>query len=143
MSEIKVVEFNIEELFNKVVFNTNITELTPNKFPLELDLDSPKDLFTFLLEFFTMISKYLFGDENTKVNLNLLSNKDFEKINKYMTSIGFKANYQILPANAYNINYTATNRYDKKEITPQTILNELFLGIKIEQRLFIISFEKI
>ena len=64
-------------------------------------------------------------------------------ITVYLNSIGFKANYQILPANAYNINYTATNRYDKKEITPQTILNELFLGIKIEQRLFIISFEKI
>ena len=75
------------------------------------------------------------------VNLAILTPEQFNLIDKYMQSIGFKCLFQPMAANADNLNISYVNRYDRINITPTTKLNELSFGIKCDTILFVISFE--
>lgn len=133
-----IKDLDINEIFNEVL---NIYPPTPNSYPLEFEVNSLKELFEFLLQFTTMLCKHFYGNDSGNVDLSKLSQKDFEKVNCYMMCIGFSCNFQSLPANSYNLNYTFTNRYDKINITSETKLKDLLFGLECEQTLFIISFE--
>ena len=67
----------------------------------------------------------------------------FQLIDKYMQVIGFTSGFQALPANADNINWAYETRYDRILITPQTSLEELHLGLKCNDILYIINFKKL
>jgi hypothetical protein len=127
------------------IFNDIITQQNPqaNSYPLEFELDSLKELFEFLLQLVTMLCKHFYCNENGQVNLSLLSPTDFQSIDKYMQVIGFTCGFQALPANADNINWAYSTRYDRIQITPQTKLEELHLALKCENMLYVISFKKL
>jgi hypothetical protein len=133
-----IKDLDINEIFNEVL---NIYPLKPNSYPLEFDVNSLKELFEFLLQFTTMLSKHFFSNDSGIVDLSKLSQNDFAKINSYMMCIGFICNFQALTANNYNLNYAYINRYDKINITSQTKLKDLIFGLKCEQKLYIISFD--
>ena len=127
------------------IFNDIITQQNPqaNSYPLEFELDSLKELFEFLLQLVTMLCKHFYSNENGQVNLSLLSPTDFQSIDKYMQVIGFTCGFQALPANADNINWAYSTRYDRIQITQQTKLEELHLALKCQNMLYVISFKKL
>ena len=88
-----------------------------------------------------MLCKEFYGNEKGVVNLATLTPEQFNVIDKYIQSIGFKCLFQPMTANADNINISYYNRYDRINITPTTKLNELTFGIKCDSILFVISFE--
>ncbi len=133
-----IKDLDINEIFNEVL---NIYPPKPNSYPLEFEVNSLNELFEFLLQFTTMLSKHFFGNDGGTVDLSKLSQNDFAKINSYMQCIGFSCNFQALMANSYNLNHAYTNRYDKVNITSQTKLKDLLFGLKCEQTLYIISFD--
>ena len=133
-----IKDLDIVEIFNDVI---NLKTLIPNSYPITFDLDSLKELFEFLLQFFTMLSKRLYGDDKGQVDLSTLSQTDFETINNYMLCIGFSCHLQILSATSHNLLQSSNNRYDRIPITTQTNLQDLTFGLKCQQMLYIINFD--
>jgi hypothetical protein len=133
-------DVDIYEIFNEVVKSS---PKEPNSYPLQFELDSLKELFEFLLQFVTMLCKEFYADEKGQVNLANLTTDQFNLIDKYMQSIGFKCTFQPMPANADNINICYVNRFDRIAITPETRLNELMFGIKCNELLYVIMFSRI
>ena len=131
-------EVDINQIFNEV---TKTSPQAPNTYPLQFELNSLKELFEFLLQFVTMLCKEFYADNKGVVNLALLTPEQFNLIDNYMQSIGFKCLFQPMAANADNLNISYVNRYDRVNITPTTNLNELSFGIKCDTILFVISFE--
>ena len=133
-------EVDINEIFNEV---TKTSPQAHNTYPLQFELNSLKELFEFLLQFVTMLCKEFYADDKGVVNLAVLTPDQFNIIDRYMQSIGFKCLFQPMAANANNLNISYVNRYDRLTITPETRLNELMFGIKCDTILFVISFDKI
>jgi hypothetical protein len=133
-------DVDIYEIFNEVVQSS---PKEPNSYPLQFELDSLKELFEFLLQFVTMLCKEFYGDDKGQVNLANLTTDQFNLIDRYMQSIGFKCTFQPMPANADNINICYVNRFDRIVITPETRLNELMFGIKCNDMLYVIMFSGI
>jgi len=134
------MDITIDEIFNDIISQQNPQA---NSYPLGFELDSLKELFEFLLQLVTMLCKHFYSNENGQVNLSLLSPTDFQSIDKYMQVIGFTCGFQALPANADNINRAYYTRYDRIKITQQTRLEDLHLGLKCEDMLYMISFKKL
>lgn len=132
------MDLDIECIFEMVISQDNPT---PKSFPLGFELDNLKELFEFLLQFVTMLCKYFYGDNNGQVILSELSPQNFLTIDSYMQSIGFTCNFDAIPANADNLNWAQATRYDRIEITNQTQLQELHLGLKCNTILYVISFK--
>ena len=90
----------IEELFDTLLSKP---AEPPNSIDLSfIDQIDLKNLFEFLLSFFTEISKTFFGDDNQVVHLENLNDNDFKKINAYIESIGFTTQlktYNIIKSN--------------------------------------------
>ena len=133
-------DVDILELFETV---TKYSPGLPNSFPLNFELDSLKELFEFLLQFLTMICKEKYGNEKGQVNLAGMLPEEFDIVNKYMQSIGFTCNFNIVPAIAHNINNTYEKRYDRIIISQTTKLCDMLFGIKCDDILYVISFEPI
>jgi len=133
-------DVDINEIFNEV---TKTSPQDPNAYPLQFEVESLKELFEFLLQFVTMLCKEFYADDKGVVNLAVLTPDQFNIIDRYMQSIGFKCLFQPMAANADNLNISYVNRYDRLTITPETRLNELMFGIKCDTILFVISFDKI
>jgi hypothetical protein len=129
---------DINQLFTRVVYSPL---KPPKSYLISLDESNLPELFEFLLEFFTMLCKHFHGDLQEQVNLQLLSPTDFERINKYMLSIGFNCTVEQLPANYNNTQYFSENRYDRITITDQTTLSNLFFALKFNHVLFVIHFD--
>jgi hypothetical protein len=133
-------DVDIYEIFNEVVKSS---PKEPNSYPLQFELDSLKELFEFLLQFVTMLCKEFYGDDKGQVNLANITTDQFNLIDRYMQSIGFKCTFQPMPANSDNINICYVNRFDRIAITPETRLNELMFGIKCNDLLYVIMFSEI
>jgi hypothetical protein len=134
------MDITITEIFNDIITQGN---QQPNSYSLGFELDSLKELFEFLLQLTTMLCKYFYSNENEQVNLSLLSPNDFQLIDKYMQVIGFTCGFTALPANANNINWAYSTRYDRIPITQETKLEDLHLGLKCQEMLYIINFKKL
>ena len=130
-------DVDIYEIFDEVI-KTHPKE--PNSYPLQFELNSLKELFEFLLQFVTMLCAKFYGDEEGRVNLASISPEQFNLIDKYMQSIGFKCTFQPMQANSDNLNICYVNRFDRIIITPETKLNELMFGIKCDTVLYVITF---
>ena len=133
-------DVDIDEIFNEVVKSS---PKEPNSYPLQFELNSLKELFEFLLQFVTMLCKEFYGDDKGTVNLATLTTDQFNLIDRYMQSIGFKCTFLPMQANSDNINICYVNRFDRITITTETILNELMFGIKCDTLLYVITFDKL
>jgi len=134
------MEKSVEEIFNDIV---NISNPQPNSYSLGFELDSLKELFEFLLQLVTLCCKYFYGDEQGRVNLDSLSPADFKIIDTYIQTIGFTCIFQVIPANSSNLNWAYATRYDRIHITLNTKLEDLHLGLKCNNTLYIIKFKKL
>ena len=135
---------DIEELFEAILSK-------PAEPPKSIDLSfvneiELKDLFEFLLQFFTEISKTFFSNENNTVDLEKLSELDLKRINNYIQSIGFTSTIDIFPTSAldiFDIARLQNGKYNKITITHQTKLKDLYFTLKCEELIYKISFDYI
>lgn len=133
-----MADLDIDQIFEEVIA---IHNPTPNCYPLGFELDSLKELFEFLLQFTTMICKHFYGNTNGQVDLSTLGVSDFQLIDSYLQAIGFQCEFQQIPANGVNLNWANETRYDRISITVKTQLQELHLGLRCGNTLFVISFQ--
>jgi hypothetical protein len=129
---------DINALFDCVI---STTPKPPKTYTVSLTESDLTELFEFLLEFFTMLCKYFYGNSEGQVDLINLSPNDINHINQYMLSIGFNSMIDQLPANYNNTQYYSENRYDKITINDQTKLNDLFFALKFGHKLNVIHFD--
>ena len=121
---------DIEELFEAILSK-------PAEPPKSIDLSfvneiELKDLFEFLLQFFTEISKTFFSNDNNIVELEQLSELDLKRINNYIQSIGFTSIIDIFPTSAldiFDIARLQNGKYNKITIlkSKKITTNEAFL----------------
>jgi hypothetical protein len=117
-------DLDINEIFNEVI---NKKTLEPKSYPLEIKVDTLKELFEFLLQFLTMLFKHFHADSNEKVNLDNIRETDIKRINEYIMCIGFTCKFKILSATADNLNHIHKNRFDKIIINETTLFKDLIL----------------
>jgi hypothetical protein len=135
---------DIEELFEAILSK-------PAEPPKSIDLSfvneiELKDLFEFLIQFFTEISKTFFSNENNTVELEQLSELDLKRINAYIQSIGFTSVIDIFPVSAldiFDIARLQNGKYNKININLNTNLNDLYFTIKCKETIYKISFDYI
>jgi hypothetical protein len=133
-------EVDLCELFERVV-STNSP--MPNSFPLQFEGINIKEKFEFLLEFVTKLCKYFYGNSMGQVNLDEMTPQQFNIIDSYVNSIGYSCKFESKNANTENLNYMYDNRYDRIEITLNTILSDLKFGLKCNNILYVISFSSL
>ena len=135
---------DIEELFEAILSK-------PAEPPKSIDLSfvneiELKDLFEFLLQFFTEISKTFFSNDDNIVELEQLSELDLKRINNYIQSIGFSTTIDIFPTTAldiFDIARLQNGKYNKINITYQTKLKDLYFTLKCKETIYKISFDYI
>tara|TARA_B100002019_G_C20945528_1_gene438931 strand:+ start:46 stop:456 length:411 start_codon:yes stop_codon:yes gene_type:complete len=135
---------DIEELFEAILSK-------PAEPPKSIDLSfvneiELKDLFEFLLQFFTEISKTFFSNDDNIVELEQLSELDLKRINNYIQSIGFSSTIDIFPTTAldiFDIARLQNGKYNKINITHQTKLKDLYFTLKCKETIYKISFDYI
>ena len=135
---------DIEELFEAILSK-------PAEPPKSIDLSfvneiELKDLFEFLLQFFTEISKTFFSNDDNIVELEQLSELDLKRINNYIQSIGFTSIVDIFPTTAldiFDIARLQNGKYNKINITYQTKLKDLYFTLKCKETIYKISFDYI
>lgn len=131
----------IDDIFNKIII-LDYNLLKPFCVDITFEeIQDIKELFEFLLQFITKLFKYFNSDNNGIVNLSLLTLTDFDKINKYLSCIGFKSSFNKLPATNENIDFVNNNKYTNIKFTQTTQLKELMFGLKCDNNIYIITFD--
>ena len=130
---------NINELID-VVFSDGIKP--PRSIQIDLggnDMNI-KDVFEFLLTFFTEGMKLLYGDSNGKVNLDQLSESEIKLLAQYIQSIGFGCQITVYPPEEANKYDFMAIKYTNVQITSDTRLEELKLPLRSNDKVYVISF---
>ena len=130
---------NINELID-IVFSDGIKP--PRSIQLDLggnDMDI-KDVFEFLLTFFTEGMKLLYGDSRGKVDLSQLSESDIRLLAQYIQSIGFGCLITVYPPKEANKYDFMAIKYTNVQITSNTKLEELKLPLRSKDTVYVISF---
>lgn len=133
-------EIDIDDLLSNILKNPPSDDKIVFRFQNTV---SVKDLFEILLQFFTDICKLYYGDDNGRVNLQILSNDDLNFVRKYFKMIGM--NFEVETFNNNTIDqlkrqFMYNNKYDKIEITRQTPLDYLYFMLQCQNVLYKISF---
>lgn len=99
-------------------------------------------IFEQLLMIFVDGLKFFHSDENKKVNPEILTKPDFEKLILYFKSLNFKVDVSIFK-NMYEYEFKHPNYFkDKKLITKDTKLNDFYYEIFTQsQQIFRIQFD--
>lgn len=135
---IDINEMDINDIFNILIYLKN-----PRAKCINIEFLDIKELFEFLLELITKLFKHFYSDELGKVNLSLLSIDDFNKINLYLSYIGFKADFTKLSATNDNLEFANNIKYTNILINNNTKLTDLSFSLKCNQYLYIIIFKQI
>jgi|APSaa5957512535_1039671.scaffolds.fasta_scaffold55220_2 hypothetical protein len=133
-------EVDINELLSNILKNYPSDETIVFQFQNTV---SVKDLFEILLQFFTNICKLYYGDENDRVNLQILTNDDLNFIRKYFKMIGMDFNVETFNNNTIDNlekQFMYNNQYNKIEITMQTPIEHLYFMLQCQNILYKISF---
>jgi hypothetical protein len=112
-----------------------------NYFNLSFDAYDLKELFEMLLTFFVEGLKKLYGDTEQKVNLNLLTEKEFSHIKKCMKSINIGIDLEIKEKLYWEL-YHKKNfiPYNKIVVNNNTKLTDLKVDLLSGDFYYIISF---
>lgn len=100
-----------------------------------------KELFEFLLMVFTKGCKIHYADNNGVVNLALCTDTEFNLINKYMRSMGFKVIIDRYTEEDKNIINFEDMSYKNKNIHNAMPLKTLKLPLNCGNNIFVISFD--
>ncbi len=129
---------NVSELAEAIFFST---PKDPHSIKLGLEDNgmNVKDLFEFLITLFTEGMKILHGDDNGVVNLDALNQDNFDYVNRYFESIGFKCHLEYGSVNQRQ--YDPKDLYTNINITINTPLQALKLPLISGNKIYVICFE--
>ena len=137
------MELELEELVNNI-FNR---QPQPKKsFQLQfIENLSVKEVFEFLITFFTEGAKYKYGTENsdgkTTVDLSKWTQKELKIMEEYFASVFFKLNVEIYEASkSKHIDFNLMS-YRKQVIGKNTPLNTLKFPLYTQNTIYVISFD--
>ena len=108
----------------------------PHSFQLEIDHEDYEGSFQVLVEIFTKSMKYLFSDAFGKVNLDELTEAEYQKISDYFNSFGYRVFLEKI-VDTETTEYGAT---EKKPINEHELKAQC-LKIKTDEALFVIYFD--
>lgn len=132
-------ELDIEELVNNIF---NRSPKPANSIQLQfVDNLSMKEIYEFLLLFFTNGAKYKFGldksDPNTKIDITSWTSKEINLMKEYFASISFKLEYEICHIN----NFNKKNIITYKDIKETTNLKDIIFPNYIGNFVYILKFD--
>ena len=125
----------ITKIFSKSPENKNAIQLS---FVNQLDV---KDLFEFLLTFFTEGSKVRYGNTEGKVDLASWTDKEMNKMKCYTESIGFHLIIDVYSDPETRLLDFNLMNYKNTKINHNTPLKELKFPIRCGANVFVISFD--
>ena len=137
------MELELEDLVNNI-FNR---QPQPNKsFQLQfIENLSVKEIFEFLITFFTEGAKYKYGTENSEgkitVDISKWTKKQLTTMEDYFASVFFKLNletYEVSKSKHINFNLMG---YNKQVIGNNTQLNTLKFPLYTPKTVYVISFD--
>ena len=111
-------------------------------------LDNNKNIYLHTFEQLLMIFvdglKYFYGDNNNKVNIDVLSLQDFDKINQYFKSMNYEIKLEIFE-NMYEYQFKFPNYFKNQEtINNETKLEDFYYEIfNSENKVFRVSFKSL
>jgi len=113
---------------------------------LSFDVTEEYELFKILVDILTKGLKILFGDENGLVNINTITEDNFNTIKKYFNSFGFNIKYVYhLPLDKITVdNNTLLPSLDNNNIEIENNSNNLniyYFNLKTENIKYEISFD--
>jgi hypothetical protein len=126
----------IERIFTKVPDNPKSVTLD---FVEQLSL---KEIFEFLVSFFTDGSKILYGvreEDKISVDISKWTSLELDMMKQYLAMIGFHLYVEVENFNIYK-NYDAI-QYTNLKINHTTKLSELKIILKNSNKVYIVSFE--
>tara|TARA_B100000902_G_C27266915_1_gene894069 strand:- start:21 stop:470 length:450 start_codon:yes stop_codon:yes gene_type:complete len=119
----------------------------PNSIKLELD-PSKKEIhiglhiFQELLMIFTSGIKYLFSDQNEKVDITRLSIEDIQLMNEYFKSMGFTIDVSVYTIVEYMDNMKLPNYFlHQEEIKENTLLKDFYYETSLDGKIYRILFD--
>ena len=137
------MELELEDLVNNI-FNR---QPQPKKsFQLQfIENLSVKEVFEFLITFFTEGSKYKYGTENSEgkitVDISKWTQKELKIMEDYFASVFFKLNVEIYETSkSKHINFNLMS-YSKQVIGKNTPLNTLKFPLYTQNTIYVISFD--
>ena len=135
------MEVEVEELVYNIF---NRQPKPPKSIQLQfIENLSIREIFEFLLTFFTEGAKYKYGedksDPNTKVDISTWTDIELNNMKEYFASISFVLN--VKKDTIYNVHPNSLKSYKDKLVNESTPLKELTFPIIIGQNVFIISFD--
>ena len=108
----------------------------PNSTQLEIDHEDYENCFQVLVEVFTKSMKYLFSDSNGRVNLDELTEDDYQLISKYFNSFGYKVYIdKIVDGDTTSYGTTENKPINEHELKAQC------LKINTQNGMFVIYFD--
>lgn len=125
--------------FSNNIFNESPKD--PNSIQLELEDMDMGDLFEFLLIVFTNGLQQLYGNDDKKVDLSVMTEDQFKNMNAYFNSFGFDCVYLIYPIEAETMIDFNKISYKNTEINNDTNLDDLCLPIKVNDKIYVFGFK--
>jgi hypothetical protein len=100
------ITIDLEDIINNI-FNDIPKE--QNSIHLSFDVKDEYELFNMLVNVLTSGMKILYGDEDNKVDINTITEDNFNNIQKYFRSFGFIVKYKYeIPLEKINIDNTSS-----------------------------------
>jgi len=133
------MEVSIDELVNNIF---NKQPQPPKSIQLQfIENLSMKEIYEFLLTFFTEGAKYKFGldktDPNTKIDIASWTSKEINLIKEYFASISFKLSYEI----DHITTFSNKNIITYKDIQETTPLKNIMFPSYIGNFVYILNFD--
>tara|TARA_A100001015_G_C14974249_1_gene706508 strand:- start:1347 stop:1760 length:414 start_codon:yes stop_codon:yes gene_type:complete len=135
------MELSVEDLVSTIFCKLPQDEKSIQlQFVENLDL---KEMFEFLLTFFTEGAKLRYGNLEGKIDISSWGNKEINMMKEYFKSIGFRLNIESFNHKKnFLFDYSShTYDYTKVKITEKTKLGELKVSFKCEEYIHIIYFD--
>ena len=135
------MELSVEELVSRIFFKKPQPEKSIQlQFVENLDF---KEMFEFLLTFFTEGAKFRYGNMEGKLELDKWTNKELDMMKEYFRSIGFKLYVEsfnhkknfLFDSSLYNFNYKDI------KINENTKLSEFKVSFKCQEFIHVIYFD--
>ena len=131
--------------FTKFIFSSNPKEKNTVKLelnPCQKNIKIGLHLFQELLMILTEGMKFLYSNENEKVDISELTEENIELLNRYFQSFGFMIKIETFDIKQYLENIKLPNYFkDQHLIQDDTLLKDIYYEITIKYIIYRLSFD--
>ena len=131
--------------FTKYIFSSNPKEKNTVKLelnPCQKNIKIGLHLFQELLMILTEGMKFLYSNENEKVDISELTEENIELMNRYFQSFGFMITIETFDIKQYLENIKLPNYFkDQHLIQDNTLLKDIYYEITIKYIIYRLSFD--